>query len=68
MGRALDDLPVGSRVGVSIDDNRRLHLYINGEDQGTVSANELPDPCYALFNVRCQYRKVSGVDTISSAF
>ena len=68
VGKALDDFPVGGRVGVSVDVIRHHHLYVNGEDQGVVSPNELPDPCYALFNVRCQYRRVSDADTISSAF
>ena len=61
-------MPVDSRVGVSVDVTRRLHLYVNGQDQGVVSPRALPDPCYAMFDVGWQYRKVSGVDSIRPAF
>jgi hypothetical protein len=48
VGQKLWDLRVGSRVGVVVDGDRSLHLYVDGEDQG-VAATNLPQPCYPLF-------------------
>jgi hypothetical protein len=50
VGQKLTDLPVGIRVGVLVDGDRSLHLYVDGEDQG-VAATNLPQPCYPLFDL-----------------
>lgn len=34
----LDSLEVGSRVGLLVDDNHDLRLYIDGTDRGVVSS------------------------------
>ena len=48
------DRPVGSHVGLVVDTDRSLHLYVDGKDQGVV-APDIPDPCYFMFDLysRC---------------
>ncbi len=43
-------MSTNSRAGVSLDAARRLHVYVDGKDQG-VAADNIPDPCYAMFDV-----------------
>ncbi|XP_070175461.1 neuralized-like protein 4 [Littorina saxatilis] len=58
IGRPLYNLPVDSRVGVSLDPSRRLHLHVNGVDQGVVPCQPLPDPCWAMWDLDSTYTMV----------
>lgn len=49
-GPDLDDLAVGHTVGVMLDGQARLHLLVNGVDQG-VAAEHIPDRCWAAFDL-----------------
>ena len=50
VGSSLSYLQVGSRVGLSLDSDHRLHLYVDGQHQGIVDSH-VPQPCYALFDM-----------------
>ena len=60
MGQKLKDLPQGSSVGVRVDRQASLHLYIGGQDQG-VAAHNVKQPCFALFDLWYRSTKVCGV-------
>ena len=45
-----DNVHVGSRLGLVVDTDRSLHLYVDGKDQGVV-ARDIPDPCYFMFDL-----------------
>ena len=49
----LRDLPVGSHVGLALNSNRGLHLYVDGSDQGVIGT-DVPDPCCFMFDL-CGY-------------
>lgn len=49
-GPDLDSLASGHLVGVLVDSAGRLHLYVNGADQG-VAATGVSHPCHALFDL-----------------
>ncbi|XP_070175043.1 tripartite motif-containing protein 59-like [Littorina saxatilis] len=53
IGQAGTNLKADSRVGVSFDSSRRLHLHVNGDDQGVVPCRSLPDTCWALWELNC---------------
>ena len=53
----LCDLPVGSHLGLGLDSDRGLHLYLNGNDQGVIGT-DVPDPCYFMFDVIAHCTKV----------
>jgi hypothetical protein len=55
----LKSLGAGNRVGVCLDAQNRLHLFINDKDQG-VFADNIPQPCYALFDLN-DYTKQVGI-------
>ncbi|XP_041377381.1 neuralized-like protein 4 [Gigantopelta aegis] len=57
-GPNLDNLQVGHFVGVVVDDDNCLHLYVNGVDQG-VAARDIPNSCYALVDVYGQCEQVT---------
>ena len=59
MGQKLLDLPQGSRVGVRMDRQASLHLYVDGQHQG-VAAHNVTQPSFALFDLQGPYRKVCG--------
>ncbi|XP_070183776.1 caspase-8-like [Littorina saxatilis] len=62
IAKDLEDLPVGSRAGVSLDDSRHLHLTVNGADQGVVCCRSLPDgPCWAMWELGCVYTEVTSL-------
>ena len=46
----LDSLSAGHLVGVLVDAESRLHLFVNGVDQG-VAAGPIASPCYALVDL-----------------
>ena len=45
-----DNVHVGSRLGLVVDTDRSLYLYVDGNDQGIV-APDIPDPCYFMFDL-----------------
>lgn len=53
-----DTIGVGHLVGLLVDAEAQLHLYVNGEDQG-VAATDILQPCYALLDVYGQCEQVS---------
>ena len=44
-------------MGLRVDTDRSLHLYINKQHQGMAAAF-VPDPCFAFFDLFGPYRKV----------
>ena len=58
LGKALCDLAPGGHMGLSIDARRYLHLIIDGEYKGVISHYVVPHPCYAMFVVQNEYKKV----------
>ncbi|XP_070200617.1 transcription intermediary factor 1-beta-like isoform X3 [Littorina saxatilis] len=58
IGSVLPSLRAGNRVGVAVDSSHGVHLYVDGKDQGVFSP-DLPQPCYALFDVSDYTRKVT---------
>lgn len=57
-GPNLDTLQCGHIVGILIDDDNCLHLYVNGLDQG-IAARDIPNPCYGLIDLYGQCEQVS---------
>ena len=59
MGQKLLNLPQGSSVGVRVDRQASLHLYIDGQDQG-MAAHDVTQPCFAFFQLWGSCTKVRG--------
>nr|CAD7587837.1 unnamed protein product [Timema genevievae] len=59
-GPNLDNLQGSHMVGVLVDYDSQLHLYVNGVDQG-VAAKDIPSVCYAVVDLYGQCEKVSVV-------
>lgn len=57
-GPNLDTLQCGHIVGIMIDDENCLHLYVNGLDQG-IAARDVPFPCYGLVDLYGQCEQVT---------
>ena len=49
-GPNLNSLTAGHNIGVLVDTDHRLHLYVNSVDQGAACDN-IPDPCWAVFDL-----------------
>ena len=62
----MENLQCGSTVGLLIDDDSRVHLYINGVDQG-IAATDLPLYVYAVIDLYGQCEQVSIVGSISDS-
>uniref|UniRef100_W5LL96 Neuralized-like protein 4 n=1 Tax=Astyanax mexicanus TaxID=7994 RepID=W5LL96_ASTMX len=56
-GPNLDTCPEGTVLGVLVDANGCLHLYVNGMDQG-VAAQDIPSPCFPLIDLYGQCEQV----------
>ncbi|XP_067658409.1 neuralized-like protein 4 isoform X2 [Haliotis asinina] len=54
----LDSLQVGQYVGLLVDDENCLHLYINGVDQG-VAVRDVPTPCFGMIDLYGQCEQVT---------
>nr|KAG5698954.1 hypothetical protein BaRGS_024875 [Batillaria attramentaria] len=54
-------------VGIMVDNDACLHVFVNGHDQG-VAARDIPQPCYALFDLygQCTQITMIGDEAISS--
>ncbi|XP_072523105.1 neuralized-like protein 4 isoform X1 [Salminus brasiliensis] len=57
-GPNLDTCPEGTVLGVLVDANGCLHLYVNGMDQG-VAAQDIPSPCHPLIDLYGQCEQVT---------
>ena len=57
-GCGLDTLQVGDTVGVMVNDEAALHLYVNGVDQGIVT-RDVPPIVYALIDLYGQCEQVT---------
>ncbi|XP_066065058.1 neuralized-like protein 4, partial [Chamaea fasciata] len=57
-GPSLELLPAGTVLGLLVDGGGRLHLFINGRDQGAV-AGGVPSPCYVLLDLYGQCQQVT---------
>ncbi|XP_043280017.1 neuralized-like protein 4 isoform X2 [Venturia canescens] len=67
-GANLENLQAGCTVGLLIDEESRLHLYINGVDQG-VAATDLPAYVYAVIDLYGQCEQISIVGpTVEATF
>jgi hypothetical protein len=53
----LTSVKVGSRVGLGLDSQRSLHVYLDGKDKG-VMATDVPEPCYPFFELYGVLQKV----------
>ena len=57
-GPNLDTCPEGTVLGLLVDTNSCLHLYVNGMDQG-VAAQDIPSPCYTFIDLYGQCEQVT---------
>uniref|UniRef100_A0A8C4EJU5 Neuralized-like protein 4 n=1 Tax=Dicentrarchus labrax TaxID=13489 RepID=A0A8C4EJU5_DICLA len=57
-GPNLDTCPEGTVLGLLVDANSCLHLYVNGMDQG-VAAQDIPSPCYLFIDLYGQCEQVT---------
>ncbi|XP_063987913.1 neuralized-like protein 4 [Diachasmimorpha longicaudata] len=65
-GANLESLQVGSTIGLLIDDESRLHLFINSIDQG-IAVTDLPLYVYAIIDLYGQIEEVSIMGSITDA-
>ncbi|XP_011253372.1 neuralized-like protein 4 [Camponotus floridanus] len=66
-GAGLENLQCNSVVGLLIDEDNRLHLFINGIDQG-VAATDLPPYVFAVIDLygQCEQVSLAGVNEEST--
>lgn len=66
-GAGLENLQCNSIVGLLIDEDSRLHLFINSVDQG-VAATDLPPYVFAVIDLygQCEQVSIAGVSEESS--
>ncbi|XP_066578654.1 neuralized-like protein 4 isoform X2 [Amia ocellicauda] len=57
-GPNLDTCPEGTVLGLLVDANSCLHLYVNGMDQG-VAAQDIPSPCFPILDLYGQCEQVT---------
>uniref|UniRef100_A0A7N8XVV7 Neuralized-like protein 4 n=1 Tax=Mastacembelus armatus TaxID=205130 RepID=A0A7N8XVV7_9TELE len=57
-GPNLDTCPEGTVLGLLVDANSCLHLFVNGMDQG-VAAQDIPLPCYPFIDLYGQCEQVT---------
>uniref|UniRef100_A0A8C9ZFT9 Neuralized-like protein 4 n=1 Tax=Sander lucioperca TaxID=283035 RepID=A0A8C9ZFT9_SANLU len=57
-GPNLDTCPEGTVLGLLVDANSCLHLYVNGMDQG-VAAQDIPSPCYPFIDLYGQCEQIT---------
>ena len=62
----LNNLNVGQTVGVLLDGDSALHLYINGVDAG-IAARDLPNICYAVIDLYGQTEQVTIVSNVTNS-
>ncbi|XP_043932154.1 neuralized-like protein 4 [Protopterus annectens] len=59
-GPNLDTCPEGTTLGLLVDSNNSLHLFVNGMDQG-VAVQDIPNPCYGIVDLYGQCEQVTVV-------
>ncbi|XP_012233137.1 neuralized-like protein 4 isoform X2 [Linepithema humile] len=66
-GAGLENLQCNSTVSLLIDEDNRLHLFINGVDQG-VAATDLPPYVFAVIDLygQCEQVSITGLSEESS--
>ena len=57
-GPNLDKLSCGHTVGLLVDDDNNLHMYVNGVDQG-IAVRDVPNPCHGLVDLYGQCEQVT---------
>ncbi|WAR14180.1 NEUL4-like protein [Mya arenaria] len=57
-GPNLNSLQVGQTVGVLVDEDHNLHMYVDGLDQG-IAARDVPTPCHGLLDLYGQCEQVT---------
>ena len=57
-GPDLDSLKAGTTLGLLIDDDSALHVYVNDVDQG-VAATNMPRHCHVIVDVYGQCEQIS---------
>ncbi|XP_070176282.1 tripartite motif-containing protein 2-like [Littorina saxatilis] len=60
----LNKLAAGSKVGLAVDTDRSLHLYVDGKHQGVV-APDIPTPCYFMFDMFWYCTKMTALPVTS---
>ncbi|KAK0166865.1 hypothetical protein PV327_004339 [Microctonus hyperodae] len=65
-GVNLENLQSGATIGLLIDDDSSLHLYVNGTDQG-IAVTDLPPYVYAVIDLYGQVEQVSLIGPISES-
>ncbi|XP_025113376.1 neuralized-like protein 4 [Pomacea canaliculata] len=53
----------GSVIGITVDSSNNLHLYFDGKEVG-VTAQNVPRPCYAVFDLCNQVVKVTALPVV----
>ncbi|XP_025113338.1 uncharacterized protein LOC112575595 isoform X1 [Pomacea canaliculata] len=53
----------GSVIGMTVDSSNNLHLYFDGKEVG-VTAQNVPRPCYAVFDLCNQVVKVTALPVV----
>lgn len=61
-GANLEDIQLNSTIGLLIDEDSRLHLYINDVDQG-IAATDLPPYVYGVIDLYGQCEQISIVNS-----
>ena len=59
-GPNLDTLTVGQKVGIGVDSNNQLKLFVDDVEQG-VAATNIPSTCFVVLDVYGQCEQVSDV-------
>uniref|UniRef100_T1IVE5 NHR domain-containing protein n=1 Tax=Strigamia maritima TaxID=126957 RepID=T1IVE5_STRMM len=66
-GPNLDTLQIYHVVGILVDTQNRLHLYVNGVDQG-VAAQDIPLQCYAVADLYGQCEQIVIINGEGSSY
>lgn len=61
----MESLQVGQCVGLLLNEDSSLRIYINGVDQG-IAATDLPQPLYAVFDLYGQCEQISIIDSLEA--
>ena len=66
-GPNLDSLHTSHTVGILVDDDNTLHLYVNGVDQG-VAGRDIPQTCYVILDLYGQCEQVRAYRELMESF
>ncbi|KAJ8320876.1 hypothetical protein KUTeg_002463 [Tegillarca granosa] len=65
-GPDLNQLQCGHIIGILVDDDASLHLYVNGVDQG-IASKHIPNPCYVIVDLYGKCEQVTIVPSDGSS-